>query len=206
MVATVVDFLGSSNSEKLAVGLLEETIAHFQTSSTAEIQEALISLQGTQRRMNLPGNSIELSGQLLDGSELDWSSYRGKVVLVDYWATWCGPCREEIPNVLEAYRGYHDKGFEVLGISLDESPEQAKAYIETSNLPWATLFSKKKSARGWQHPMVVHYGISGIPQAILVDQEGKVVNLSARGPVLMRELQRLLGDPIAQVEAGGDSK
>jgi thiol-disulfide isomerase/thioredoxin len=90
---------------------------------------------------------------MLDGSQLDWKSYRGKVVLVDFWATWCGPCRAEVPNVMKMYRDYHDKGFEVLGISLDDRREQAESYIKQEEIPWPTMFSDKSSERGWRHPM-----------------------------------------------------
>ena len=95
------------------------------------------------------------------------------------------------------YKAYHDKGFEVLGISLDEKPSQAKSYIKQSKIPWATMFSKDPEARVWQNPMAVRYGINGIPRAILVDRDGKVVSMNARGKNLEKELRRLLGEPLA---------
>ena len=97
-------------------------------------------LEGINRRLNLPGNKLELSGKFLDGTELDWDAYRGKVVLVDYWATWCGPCRAEVPNVLENYLKYHDKGFDVIGISLDDKRSDAEDYVKQTNIPWPSLF------------------------------------------------------------------
>ena len=87
-----------------------------------------------------PAIKLELSGKFLDGNELDWASYRGKVVLVDYWATWCGPCRAEVPNVLENYLKYHDKGFDVIGISLDDKRSDAEDYVKQTNIPWPSLF------------------------------------------------------------------
>jgi thiol-disulfide isomerase/thioredoxin len=138
---------------------------------------------------------LELSGKFLDGSELDWDSYRGKVVLVDYWATWCGPCRAEVPNVLENYLKYHDKGFDVVGISLDDKRSDAEEYVKQTNIPWPSLFHEASDASGWQNPMAVKYGITGIPTAILVDQEGNVVSMQARGPRLGALLEKLLGKP-----------
>ena len=201
LVMTVVDFLGDMKGEAHAQKLLENLIPHFQSSADPQIQQALVSLQGIERRMGLPGNTIQLTGTLLDGSKLDWESYRGKVVLVDFWATWCGPCRAEVPNVLKMYQAYHDKGFEVLGISLDERREQADSYIKQTNIPWASMFSDNPAERGWNNPMAVRYGITGIPRAILVDREGKVVHMTARGAKLGQELRRLLGEPVARSQS-----
>jgi thiol-disulfide isomerase/thioredoxin len=143
------------------------------------------------------GNQMEISGELLSGGEIDWPSFsKDKVVLVDFWATWCGPCRAEIPNVLDMYEKYHDKGFEVLGVSLDRKPEDAKKYVAQNKLPWDSLFPANEEDRFWNHPLAKYYGIGGIPTAILVGKDGKVVNMNARDEVLRDELQRLLGEPV----------
>ncbi len=205
LTMTVVDFLGDMNGEAYAKQLLSKVVPHFQTSKNPEILQALTLLKGIERRMGLPGNKIELAGTMLDGSKLDWESYRGKVVLVDFWATWCGPCRTEVPNVLKMYQAYHDKGFEVLGISLDERREQAESYIKQTNIPWKSMFSENAAKRVWNHPMAVRYGITGIPRAILVDREGKVVHMTARGANLGRELRRLLGEPVARSQPRTDA-
>ncbi|BBO30898.1 TlpA family protein disulfide reductase [Lacipirellula parvula] len=177
--------------------MLEQVIPILEKSQDKKVQEKLTeaNLPGVLRRLTLLGNPMEITGTLLDGKEVDWASYRGKVVLVDFWATWCGPCRAEIPNVLEMYEAYHDKGFDVLGISLDATPEAAKKYVDENKLPWASIFPKKEDEREWQNPLVTYYGITGIPTAILVGKDGKVVNMNARGPVLGEELEKLLGPP-----------
>jgi len=177
--------------------LLAETLPALQRSRDGEVKKALAqsNLEGLMRRMNLLGNPMEITGEWLDGSPVDWNSYRGKVVLVDFWATWCGPCRQELPNVLEMYKAYHDKGFDVIGVSLDKRPEDARKYVEQMNLPWSSIFPKDAQDRGWNHPLAQHYGISGIPTAILVDKDGKVVHLEARAEALRDELHRLLGPP-----------
>jgi len=205
LVSSVVGFLGEVNDEAYAKNLLSKMLPHFQSSADPQIKQVLPSLQGVGRRINLPGNEMELSGTLLDGSTLDWASYRGKVVLVDFSATWCLPCRQEVPNVLKMYQAYHDKGFEVLGISLDKSREEAEAYIEQENIPWPTMFSKSPAERFWRAPMAVYYGVTGIPLAILVDRDGKVVHMLARGENLERELRRLLGEPVARVQRSRDA-
>lgn len=162
------------------------------------------NLAGMLRRMNLMGQPMEISGKTIDGKEVDWKSYRGKVVLVDFWASWCGPCRQELPNILKLYKAYHDKGFDVLGVSLDVTQEDAEKGVKEENIPWPSIFPEDENQRRWDHPLVRHYGIGGIPMAILVDQEGKVVHMEARGENLATELQRLLGDPAVPLDEAED--
>ncbi|MCH2114607.1 MAG: TlpA family protein disulfide reductase [Pirellulales bacterium] len=195
MLMAVIDFLSAVGGEHLSKDMLAELLPVFRKSGNPRLVTAAGRLEGIARRMNLPGNKIEMQGMLLDGTQLNWSAYRGKVVLVDFWATWCGPCRVEVPNLLRLYNAYHEKGFDVLGISLDKTAKEAEEYIAQMEIPWATLFSEDKGQRGWQHPLAVHYGINGIPRAILVDRDGTVVHMNARGGILANELRRMLGEP-----------
>ncbi|MBX3427417.1 MAG: TlpA family protein disulfide reductase [Pirellulales bacterium] len=199
-VMTVADFLEMQEDLPRAVKLLSAAIPLIENSDFPRREDAVKMLGGVARRLSLPGKTMALEGTLLDGTDLDWSQYEGKVVLVDFWATWCGPCRAELPNVLNMYKSYHEQGFEVLGISLDDDPKQAASFIEKMEIPWATLFSDDKNARGWEDPRAVEYGVTGIPLAILLDQEGKVVSLQARGDNLKRELHKLLGPPKSAAE------
>ena len=194
MLMMFADSLSDTHGE-LAKRALSELVPVLSKSEDPGVHGRLPMLEGLLRRLDLPGNEIEVAGTFLDGTKLDWASYRGKVVLVDFWATWCGPCRAEVPNVLENYLKYHDKGFEVIGISLDETREAAEQYVQQTNIPWPSIFSEEESDRGWQAPMAVKYGITGIPTAILVGKDGKVVNMNARGDVLGEELEKLLGPP-----------
>lgn len=177
-----------------AANLLKEAIPKFEASDDEEIKQAIAdsNLEGMIRRLTLLGNPLELKGKFLSGEEINWDSYRGKVVLVDFWATWCGPCKAELPNVLKMYEAYHDKGFDVVGVSLDDTAEEAKS----DKLPWDSIFPENEDDRKFEHPLVKYYGITGIPTAILVDKEGKVVSMNARGPLLREKLQELLGDPV----------
>jgi thiol-disulfide isomerase/thioredoxin len=148
------------------------------------------SFAGTLRRLSLPGHPMEISGTLLSGKPFDQKSLAGKVVLVDFWATWCGPCIAEIPNVLEQYEKYHDKGFEVVGISLDEEKDKVDAFVADKKIPWPIIYAGK----GWQDPVAQFYGISGIPQLILIGRDGNVITLNARGEALVKKLAELFKD------------
>jgi thiol-disulfide isomerase/thioredoxin len=161
-------------------------------ASQQKIDEELFEAMG--RRIRLPGKFMLLKGKTLTGGELDWASYRGKVVLVDFWATWCGPCVAELPNVKECYEKYHEKGFDVVGISLDQGRDVLEKFVQKEKLPWTQLFDDDvQKGEGWSHPMVRYYGIDAIPAAILLDKEGKVVSMAARGEDLPKLVEKLLG-------------
>ena len=159
-------------------------------SSNEQIQKMGESFAGTLRRLSLPGHPMEISGTLLDGKPFDQKSLAGKVVLVDFWATWCGPCVAEIPNVLEQYEKYHKDGFEVVGISLDQEREALEKFVAEQKLPWPILFEEPKGD-GWQHPLATFYGISGIPTVVLIGRDGNVITLDARGEKLGERLDAI---------------
>lgn len=152
-------------------------------------------LAGQVRRLKLPGNEIEVTGKTTEGKDFDWAAYKGKVVLVDFWATWCGPCRAELPNVKANYEKYHAKGFEVVAISLDEDREALAGFLKDEAIPWTNLVAiPEKDGEPAEQPTAKHYGVTSIPTAILVGKDGKVVSLNARGEALTELLDKLLGD------------
>ncbi|NDC54637.1 MAG: TlpA family protein disulfide reductase [Planctomycetia bacterium] len=162
----------------------------FAKSSDERIKAMGESFAGTLRRLALLGHPMEITGTLLGGQPFDQRSLAGKVVLVDFWATWCGPCVAEIPNVLEQYEKYHDQGFEVVGVSLDEDRDALETFVAERKIPWPILY-EKPAGEGWRHPLATYYGISGIPTVILIGRDGKVVTLNARGEKLGEELDKM---------------
>lgn len=171
--------------------------AAFATHPNAGVREQAAQKMQLAELIKSP---LEMKFTAADGRAVDVSALRGKVVLVDFWATWCGPCLEEMPNVVAVYEQYHAQGFEVVGISFDQAPDAAKpakrqktaeqvvAFTREHNMPWPQYYD----GTYWQNPYGKKYGIKGIPAMFLLDQEGRVVSTNARGAKLEAEVKRLL--------------
>lgn len=170
------------------------------TSDDEEIAKLAKMFEGVVRRLTLVGKEMKVEGTLLDGQALDWSKYNGKVVLVDFWATWCPPCVREIPRMKKEYELYQDRGFEILGLSCDETREPLEAFLEKNDVPWTIVYGENGPS-----PTVEYYGIMSYPTMILVGSDGKVVSTSARGPQLRAELEKLLG-PAEEKDKQEDGK
>ena len=139
-------------------------------------------------KLSIGSIAPDLSMQTPEGKMLSLSSLRGKYVLVDFWASWCGPCRAENPNVVMAYNAYKNKNFTVLGVSLDKNKEAWLEAIKTDNLDWYHISDLKQ----WTSDAVGKYSIDGIPYNVLVDPQGKIIAEGLRGQDLENKLAEVL--------------
>lgn len=138
---------------------------------------------------DLKSKPLEIKFTAVDGSEVDLSKMTGKVVLIDFWATWCGPCVAEVPNVVKTYEKLHAKGFEIIGISLDQDKSKLESFTKEKNMAWAQYFDGK----GWQNEISTRYGINSIPAMWLVNKKGMVVSTNARAK-LEETVEKLLAE------------
>ena len=124
----------------------------------------------------------------VNGAPISISSFRGKYVLIDFWASWCGPCRQENPFVAKAYNRYSAKGLEIAGVSLDDDMEQWKKAVKADKLEWIQVSDLK----GWESEPATLYGVKPVPMNFFLDKEGKIVAKNLRGGRLIRKLEELL--------------
>ncbi len=122
-----------------------------------------------------------------EGKMISLSSLKGKIVLIDFWASWCGPCRKENPNVVKVYQKYHPKGFEILAVSLDDKKDKWLEAIAKDGLPWYHVSDLK----GWESDVAKAYGVDAIPFTVLLDKEGKIIAKGLRGKTLEAKLEEL---------------
>ncbi len=164
------------------VGLLDKSILNTKYGKLA--QEKLNQLKGTT--IGYPALNFAQANP--DGKMVNLTDLKGKYVLVDFWASWCGPCRGENPNVVAAFNKYKDKGFTVFGVSLDQNKDKWLQAIKVDNLTWTHVSDLK----GWGNEAAKLYGISSIPQNLLLDKEGKIIAKNLRGPDLDAKLEELI--------------
>ncbi len=147
---------------------------------------------GAQRRLQSVGKVLELAGKELSGSQVDLAQYRGRIVLVHFWASWCEPCKADLPTLKDLLERYGKAGFTIVGVNLDNSPEEATQFLQEHRLPWPHLYEPG----GLESRLATQWGILTLPTMFLVGPEGKVVHRDIRASQLERELRHLTADKI----------
>ncbi len=154
-------------------------------------EDALSKLETKEKlRVGSPAIKFPESTKTISGKKISLKDYEGKVVLLDFWATWCAPCLREMPSVIDLYKEYHDDGFEIIGISMDKDMEQLESYIEENSIPWKQIFD----GQGWNSSLGKIYAVDVIPTTFLLDRDGKIYRKNLRGESLEEAVKELVED------------
>ena len=133
----------------------------------------------------------DFSEKDISGQPLSVASFKGKVVMIDFWATWCGPCRAELPNVISTYKKNHGQGFEIIGVSLDSDREKLDAFLKKQDgMTWAQYFD----GQGWHNKLAEKYGIESIPATVLIGKDGKIIASDLRGEKLASAVENAVAN------------
>jgi thiol-disulfide isomerase/thioredoxin len=167
--------VGAANDD-LAIKVVQ-VIRKTMTGDAAKRIAAELDPNGALRE--LLDKPLVVAGRTTTGKSHSTADWKGKVVLVDFWATWCGPCNAEIPRVKELYKTYHDKGLEIVGVDCDSDDDTVNAFIKDKEMPWTQLREESQSEEPW-HPLAKQWGVAGIPTMFLLDKKGILREVDAR--------------------------
>lgn len=161
------------------------------SAEAARRYQAMMAMQAEKQKM-IGKQFTDLEEADVNGEMHKLSEYvgKGRWVLVDFWASWCGPCRAEMPNVVANYEKYHDKGFDIVGLSFDKSKDAWVRAISDLKMPWIHL----SDLQGWQSVASSVYNIRSIPASLLIDPNGKIVAVDLRGELLGEKLKEIFGE------------
>ena len=179
------NYMYESDAVKLSSRLKPYAKAYAQHPLYKLIQARVEELNRIAPGQKAPGFEMES----LEGSSISLSDFKGKITLIDFWASWCGPCRKENPNMVKLYQTYHEKGLEILGVSLDTSKERWAKAVEKDNLAWNHVCDFQK----WQSPLVSQYAVRGVPFTVLIDKKGQIIACGLHGEDLKRKVEEALG-------------
>lgn len=175
-----------------AAGISDETTTRAVTKELLESDAPAAvkkAAEGLAKKMEAMGKPVPIKFTSVDKREVDLTQMKNKVVLIDFWATWCGPCVAEVPNVVKTYEKLHEKGFEIVGISFDADKDALEKFVADKKMTWPQYFDGKR----WENKFGREYGISSIPSMWLLDKKGILRDMNARGG-LEAKVEKLLAE------------
>lgn len=189
----VLDMAGgisiAQNNPQFLEDATEDLVRYVTSERIEEKQRKKYESHVRAYRRQMVGSPFELWGKTVEGSEFNWNDYKGKIVLIDFTASWCGPCRVEMPNIVEMYEKYHGKGLEVVSIGVSDKTENLKKMIEEDKITF-TMISEELSEGDSRGLPSDYYAVIIIPQIFLIGKDGRIVATNLRGPTLRDSVEK----------------
>lgn len=185
-----LDYLHPRKDKELILAEVSRLSKEYPWLAEAKQKKAdMAAAEAIAKKTGIGATAMDFTQNNTAGKPVKLSDYRGKYVLLDFWASWCGPCRAENPNVLDNYEKYHGKGLEILAVSLDDKKDAWLKAIKDDGLEWAHVSDLK----GWKNEVAKEYNIRAVPSNFLINKEGKIVAVNLRGEELTRKLEDIFG-------------
>ena len=191
IVVPIIQVLRMEGRKDEALAFIAKVREEFKSHEMVEMVNGALDEFTGMFDAPVAGDALEIAFTAIDGREVDLAAMTGKVVLVDFWATWCAPCIRAMPGVKALYEEFHARGFEIIGISLDEEREALDEYLAKESLPWPQYFDGK----GWEGELATKYRIESIPTTFLIGPDGKIVAVDAPESKLRELIGSLLPAP-----------
>lgn len=190
VVMYALDYLHPRREKELILSEVSRLAKEYPWLAEAKEKKAnMAAAEAIAKKTGIGATAMDFTQHNTEGKPVKLSDYRGKYVLLDFWASWCGPCRAENPNVLDNYEKYHTKGLEILAVSLDDKKEAWLKAIKDDGLEWAHVSDLK----GWKNEVAKEYNIRAVPSNFLLDKDGKIVAVDLRGDALTHKLEEIFG-------------